>query len=657
MLLPALSAVVFLFILSGSLWSARHARSTFEAIQDEFEAYLRLGHELEIIVVRMPHLLQSAITAGDMDMLLDADTLHDDFHDLMDRAAELKGVTRAEIDSTIVMFDDYYAVARSATSLMIESDLNVPTDVYLQLNRMRELHEIIQKRSTDKSVEIQGRLQGTMERARQQAGQTMSVIIAVAIGVLLLSVLISVGSVASIIRPLGSMRNSAEAIAQGDLHMPLDYRSDDDLGRLADAFRGMQGSLIRDIARREEAESKLRASEERLSEAFDAANEGLWDLDIKRDSLYYSPRYAEILGYDMDELPSSVTEMRKQIHPEDQNLVDSGFQSHLDHGFPFDVETRLQHKDGRWAWVHMRAKIVSRDKKGVPVRMVGTIADIQVRKAAEEELIRLTQDLEKALKDLRATQSRLIQSEKMASLGQLVAGISHELNNPIGAVTSSIDVMERAIVKLEDAMNRSQACDAVRETPGYVRALDIMKESLSNTDRASQRIIDLVSGLKRFSHLDEADLQQVDLVQGLESTLSVVAHELGDRIKVVRQYGELPRITCYPGEVNHVFLNILTNSVKAIDGQGTITILTEAMDEGVAEGVRVRITDTGCGMTEKQIAGVFDMGFSGDASRVKMQWGLVTSYRIVQRHKGNIHIDSELDVGTTVTVELPLFLS
>ena len=220
-------------------------------------------------------------------------------------------------------------------------------------------------------------------------------------------------------------------------------------------------------------------------------------------------------------------------------------------------------------------------------------------------------------------------------------------------MNASLDVMARAMTHLETALAEVACVDDVKGSPAYDRALGAMKEGLENTNRASGRITDLISGLKHFSHLDEADLQQVDLVRGLESTLSVVGHEFGDRIKVVRNYGELPRITCYPGEINQLFLNLLTNAVKAIEGTGTITLTTEALDDGVL----ILISDTGCGMSREQLDRVFDVGFSNDASRVKMHWGLATAYQIVQRHKGTISISSDEGVGTTVAVELPLLLS
>ncbi len=164
----------------------------------------------------------------------------------------------------------------------------------------------------------------------------------------------------------------------------------------------------------------------------------------------------------------------------------------------------------------------------------------------------------------------------------------------------------------------------------------------------SDRISQLIGSLKNFSRLDEAASQRVDLHEGIDSALNLLQHELKGRIDVVKEYGDLPRINCQVSEINQVFMNILRNAAGAIEGQGQITIRTSAN----ASQASVRIEDTGVGIAPDLVRRVFDPGFTRKGSRVRAKMGLFTSYQIVQKHEGEIRIESELGKGTAVTVIL-----
>jgi signal transduction histidine kinase len=249
--------------------------------------------------------------------------------------------------------------------------------------------------------------------------------------------------------------------------------------------------------------------------------------------------------------------------------------------------------------------------------------------------------------ELRETQAALVQSEKMASLGSLAAGVAHEINNPVGAISANADVMKRAIGKLRE--NLSEAPSEVRNTPGIARTLDIL-EDIGNTNQASSdRVVQVVQSLLNFARLDEAEQKNVDLHDGLESTLSLIQHKLEGRIEVIREYGEIPEIYCIPNQINQVFMNILVNAAEAIEDKGTITIKTRTRDNAAV----VTIEDTGVGIRPEDMDSIFDPGFTKKGVGVGAGLGLAICYNIVSGHGGKIDVESEPGRGSKFTVILP----
>ena len=650
MTLPVLAALAFVAVLVLSLIGTLAGERLIERIETEFYTALEQSHRLETLAIQLPYTLQGAMTAGDPDLIEEAVGLRDEFKAVLAEARELPNADAAALDVLDGKCDAYFDVARLATSQMIDSGIDLDERVFANLELMRTLHleliEAVCVIAADRRAELRDSLEGAAGRARD----FRRIITVTIVACLAAMVFISMGVIWSVLRPVRSIREATEAIAQGDLHQTLDYRSSDDLGRLADAFRRMQHSLITDIDRREKAEAALRESEQRLALAFDAANDGLWDLDVHSGEVYLSPRYAAMLGYAREEMPPDIEGLDRMVHPEDLPLLENAFRAHLAHGFPFDLELRMRHRDGSWGWVHMRGKIVEKDEQGQPLRMVGTNVDIRTRKEAEQQLLERSEELENALNHLRDTQTQLVQSEKMASLGQMVAGLAHELNNPVGAVAASADVVSRARTRVDAIVDAAADLTVLREDPALRRALDALRDSADTLVLASERIADQIRGLKNFTHLDEAELQRTDVIQGLENTLTVIRHELGERIHVVRDYGILPRIIAYPGELNQLFLNLLSNAAKAIEGEGTITLRAVHRDGRVV----VEVTDSGVGIPPEQLDRLFEVGFTEGGHRVKVGWGLAAVRQIVERHKGEVDVRSEVGSGTTFTVTLPV---
>jgi signal transduction histidine kinase len=244
--------------------------------------------------------------------------------------------------------------------------------------------------------------------------------------------------------------------------------------------------------------------------------------------------------------------------------------------------------------------------------------------------------------------TQLVQSERMASLGLLIAGLAHEINTPLGAIYSNNDTIARSIEKIR-LLATDQEMSAEEKAQAETRLVDIIQDVCKNTSTASERLMSLVGSLKNFARLDEADLKRADIHQGLESTLTLVQHEFKNRIQVEKQYGNIPLVECHPNAINQVFMNLLVNASQAIPDRGTITIKTSKK----GEFVRIAISDTGVGIPEENLSKVFDPGFTTKGVGIGTGLGLSICYKIIQEHHGRIEVESS-DRGTTFTVVLPL---
>lgn len=282
------------------------------------------------------------------------------------------------------------------------------------------------------------------------------------------------------------------------------------------------------------------------------------------------------------------------------------------------------------------------------------VHDVTDRRKLEDDLEKANADLERKVEErtleLRNKQSQLVQSEKMAALGHLVAGVAHEINTPLGALKSNNDLLIRALAKLKAIVEAPETPCDIREDQGLARIMSSIEDLNSINKNAMERIVSIVRSLRKFARLDEAERDKVDLHEGLESTLTLVHHELKNRIDVHKNYGKLPLITCYPNQINQVFMNILVNASQAIEGRGEIFVDTYTQDDNVV----VEIRDTGKGVPSEDLERIFDPGFTTKGSGVGTGLGLSIVYQIVQDHKGSIEVTSEVGKGTTFRIILPI---
>jgi PAS domain S-box-containing protein len=394
-----------------------------------------------------------------------------------------------------------------------------------------------------------------------------------------------------------------------------------------------------DIDERKRAEAALQESEELFRGIVESANDIIFTLGTDLTISYVSPNVTKLLGY----APAGMTgsDTANFIHADDAVRSAEAFRRVLESGETLtNHEHRVLHRDGSVRWYSLNASLV-RDAEGAPQFLVGITHDFTERKRSLE-------DLERAHEELRAAQSQLVQSEKMASLGMLVAGIAHEINTPVGAIGSMHDTLSRSVEKL-----RAGVADLCAGDPAVERRFEPLFCVIQDADRVIKsgvdRVTTIVRRLRSFARLDEAELKEADVNEGIEDTLTLIHHEIKHNITVVKNFGVLPKISCFPGRLNQVFLNLLVNARQAISGKGTITIETFASDHHVV----VRISDTGVGIPAANLRRIFDPGFTTKGVGVGTGLGLSICYRIVEDHHGDIGVESTPGVGTTFTVRIP----
>lgn len=261
---------------------------------------------------------------------------------------------------------------------------------------------------------------------------------------------------------------------------------------------------------------------------------------------------------------------------------------------------------------------------------------------------RYYRELERTLAELKESQTALVQTEKMASLGKLVASVAHEVNNPLGALQSSVNTMGLVASKISEWCQGQPS-----DVSGRVHALvETLRDVSAQAQASCERLRAVVSNLRQFAQLDRAEFQRADVHAGIESTLHLLRHAFGDRIDVDTEFGDLPEINCWPRELNQVFMNLLLNAKEAIErtgGRGSIRVRTS----GRGDPVRIEISDNGCGIPAEHLDKIFDPRFTIKGVQVGTGLGLTICYQTVRAYKGAIEVSSQPGEGTTFTVTLP----
>lgn len=333
-------------------------------------------------------------------------------------------------------------------------------------------------------------------------------------------------------------------------------------------------------------------------------------------------------------------------------------------GTPVTIEEKETWLDRPDRWVHT-TKAPLRNAEGEIIGTFGISRDITARRAVLADME--TQIIELGLlnQQLRDTQAQLLQSEKLASVGQLAAGVAHEINNPMGFVNSNLHSLRREVIDLLELLNAYEKAEALLpdSSPEKNRIVQVKERIdleflttdilsiLDESDEGVHRVVNIISSLKDYSRADSQEWHLANLEEGLESTLSIAWNIIKYKAEVKRNYSGVPKIECIGSQINQVFMNLLVNAAQAIADRGTITIST-GFDE---HNVWVEVSDTGSGISPDNLSHIFEPFFTTKPVGQGTGLGLSLSYGIVQSHHGELKVASKLHEGTTFTVTLPRF--
>jgi len=297
---------------------------------------------------------------------------------------------------------------------------------------------------------------------------------------------------------------------------------------------------------------------------------------------------------------------------------------------------------------------------------------LHLLKAMERQLARHSSELAKAYKRLQESQAQLVQSEKMASLGQMVAGVAHEINTPLGYVRNNVEMTQQLFTQAQElvtaydnlvsTLSNEEESDETqlqaqlneiaersaffKEEDSFAEMQDLFKDTLYGVEQISE----LVLNLKNFSRLDQAKVDNISLNDCFESTLVIAKNTIKHKVKVIKQYGDIPKIPCSPSQINQVFLNLLTNAAQAMPKQGNVLLRTYA-DEKYVYAV---VQDDGSGIPKDVLPKIFDPFFTTKPIGEGTGLGLSISYKIIQQHGGQIKVASQQGKGTRFLISLPI---
>ncbi|MDA8162266.1 MAG: ATP-binding protein [Desulfobacteraceae bacterium] len=350
-------------------------------------------------------------------------------------------------------------------------------------------------------------------------------------------------------------------------------------------------------------------------------------------------------------------------------------------------ELKLKNGKGEERWFSLQVyPAFNEDSKSKQVTLF--LRDITSQKDAEEEIVILNNELKQTLTDLtkknaelndaltvlKETQAHLLQSEKMSSIGQLAAGVAHEINNPVGFVSSNLrtllsygkDLTEiiRLYASLEERFSIDQPSsddikvliETIKEQRKAIDLdfiIDDMEDLILQSIDGTERVKKIVADLKDFSHVDQAELKDVDINRCLDSTINIIWNEIKYKAKLKKNYCALPLILGYPQQLNQVFMNILVNAAQSIADKGEIGVTTTITDSP-RRGIEIEVKDTGVGMPPEILSKIFDPFFTTKPVGKGTGLGLHVSYKIILKHKGNIKVESTQGIGSTFTIFLPI---
>jgi PAS domain S-box-containing protein len=407
-----------------------------------------------------------------------------------------------------------------------------------------------------------------------------------------------------------------------------------------------------------------------------------FEVDILGNFIIVNSAMCNALGYGPEELIGN--KYRKLVDKEGAKKLQQAVERLHKKDEPVNLLDMVAAKKDGTKVIYEAIVSVIKETDGVVVGFRGVGRDVTLRRQMETELKNNQEDLikknkeidesrkdiqltlaklEKAYEELKASQLKILQQEKMASIGQLAAGVAHELNNPMSFIISNLGTLDKYINRLIDfILVQSEAVKSLKDN-ATIRRVDekraevkldniledvkvLLKESLDGSDRVKK----IINELNSFSRMDEEEYKKADINECIESAITIVWNELKYKSTLEKKYGNLPQTKCYPRQMNQVFVNLLINAVHSIADKGVIAIKTWNKDDFIW----VEVSDTGVGIPRQNLVKIFEPFFTTKEAGKGTGLGLSITYEIIQRHKGEITVKSEVGKGTTFTIRIPL---
>ena len=408
--------------------------------------------------------------------------------------------------------------------------------------------------------------------------------------------------------------------------------------------------------------NKLSKSDEAMAQAFEITREGIYFLDLAKNQTRVGDSYYRLLGYEPGAFQFEQGIWSSLIHPEDREQVLDAYQNVAEQSDTFvSIQYRLLKESGEYIWVLDRSRVVKYSGDGKPVCSIGTITEIQQLKQAEELIQEKNEQLEKTLRELKESQTQIVEMEKMATLGLLTSGIAYELNNPLNYVKGNVHPLKNDFREITEFVSgvlnappgsESEVARQIASKYNLTELIDEVNLLLDGIEEGAQKSSEIVKTLKMFSDDQNSEIPMLlDLHENIDSAVRLLHGRFGDKIAINKRYGAIQQVNGWPGKLNQVFTNLLSNAIDAIghDDYGEITITTfQDKDQ-----VKVRIEDDGCGIKPGLEDQIFEPFFTTKKGSNGLGLSIVAT--VMKSHSGSVSVQKN-DGSTCFELTIPVSL-